>query len=73
MKTYALLFSVDTYQLDELKKMNSDELFDLALTSSTLDDGNAIILTLEEFSDLVNADKISTEFSWLFFVNREED
>lgn len=73
MKTYALLFSIDTYpQLDELKKMSSEKLFDLAWTASTFDDGDASVLTLEEFSNMVNDDRISTEFSWLFFVNREE-
>ena len=74
MTTYALLFGIDTYpQLDELKKMSSEELFDLAWTASTFDDGYASALTLEEFSNMVNNDSISTEFSWLFFVNREED
>ena len=71
MKTYALSFSIDTYpQLDELKKMSSEELFDLAWTASAFDNGDANVLTLEEFSNMVNNDMISTEFSWLFFVNK---
>ena len=73
MTTYALFFSVDTYELDELKNMSKEELFDLACTASCFGYGEADVLTLDEFSDKVNNDRISTEFSWLFFVNREED
>lgn len=71
MTTYAILISRD-YMFDELRAMNSEELFNFASSASSIGYDEAAILTLEEFTNMVNNDEITTEGSWLFFVNREE-
>lgn len=72
MTTYAILISRN-YMFDELRALSSEELFDFASTASCVGyDGEASVLTLEEFTNMVNNDEITTDGSWLFFVNREE-
>lgn len=69
MKTYALLFSIDVYEREELEKMSAHELYDLAFVSAGFgNEGEADVLTLDELSYKVNHDKISLEYSWLYFV-----
>jgi len=69
MKTYALLFSADSYNRDELVKMSDREKYDLANIASNFGYDEADILTLDELSEKVNDDEISLINSWLYFVN----
>ena len=69
MATYAILIS-RIYMFDELRAMSSEELFDFASTASRVGYDEAAVLTLEEFTNKVNNDEITIEFSWLFFVNK---
>lgn len=69
MATYAILIS-RVYMFDELRAMSSEELFDFASTASRVGYDEASVLTLEEFTNKVNNDEITIEFSWLFFVNK---
>ena len=69
MNTYALLFSVDAFEREELAKMSAQELYDLAFVSAGFgNEGEADVLTLDELSFKVNEDEISLDFSWLYFV-----
>lgn len=67
-KTYALLFSIDCYEREELAKMSQKELFDLAHVASNFGYDEADVLTLDDLSYKVNEDKISLDNSWLYFV-----
>lgn len=69
MKTFALLFSIDAYEREELDKMTEKELYDLASVASTVGYDEADVLTLDELSFKVNEDIISLDNSWLYFVN----
>lgn len=69
MKTFALLFSIDAYEREELAKMTAQELYDLASTASAVGYDEADVLTLDELSYKVNEDKISLDNVWLYFVN----
>ena len=69
MKTLVLMFSVYTYQRDELEKMSSEELFNLAFVSSTFGYDEASVLTLEEFSTMANNGEIQLGNVWLYFIS----
>ena len=69
MKTFALLFSIDAYEREELAKMNDKELYELASVASTVGYDEADVLTLDELSFKINEDQISLDNSWLYFVN----
>lgn len=69
MKTFALLFSIDAYEREELAKMTEKELYDLASVASAVGYDEADVLTLDELSFKINEDKISLDNSWLYFVN----
>lgn len=69
MKTYALLFSIDAYEREELAKMSQKELYELASVAATVGYDEADVLTLDELSYKINEDKISLDNSWLYFVN----
>lgn len=69
MKTFALLFSVYAYKRDELEKMTTQELYDLAHVASSLGYDEASVLTLEEFSTMANNDEIPLDNVWLYFVS----
>lgn len=68
MKTYALLFSTDEYTREELDKMSNEDKYSLANIASNFGYDEADVLTLDEFSQKVNDDRISLEHSWLYFV-----
>lgn len=68
METYALLFSIDAYEREELAKMSAQELYDLASAVSTVGYNEADVLTLDDLSFKVNEDTISLDNSWLYFV-----
>lgn len=68
MKTYALLFSIDAYEREDLARMSQKELYDLASAASTVGYDEASVLTLDELSFKVNEDKINLDSSWLYFV-----
>lgn len=70
METKALLFSIDAYEREELAKMSSDELYELAWTASCLGYDEASVLSLDELSFKINEDMISLDNCWLYFVNR---
>ena len=67
-KTYALLFSVDVYERQELEKLNEQELYDLATTAQNDGYGKADIMTLDVFSWKANEEMVFLENSWLYFV-----
>lgn len=69
MKTYALLFSIDAYEREELAKMSQKELYELASVAATVGYDEADVITLDELSYKINEDKISLDNSWLYFVN----
>ena len=68
MKTYALLFSIDNYEREDLEKMSAQELYDTASAASTVGYGETSVLTLDGLSYNVNEDRISFDNSWLYFV-----
>ena len=68
MNTYALLFSIDAYEREELAKMNAKELYDLASAASSVGYDEASVMSLDELSFKVNEDKINLDGSWLYFV-----
>ena len=68
MKTYALLFSIDAYEREELAKMNDQELYNLASVASTVGYDEASVLTLNDLSYKVNEDMIDLAHVWLYFV-----
>jgi len=67
-KTYALTFSVDSYEREELDKMSQQELYDLASVASTVGYDEADVMTLDVFSYKVNEEQISLDNCWLYFV-----
>ena len=69
MKTLVLMFSVYAYQRDELEKMSSEELFNLAFVASSLGYDEASVMTLEEFSTMANSGEIELGNVWLYFVS----
>ena len=69
MKTYALTFSCDAYEREELAKMSAEELYDLARVASDVGYDEAGVMTLDELSSKVNDDIISLDSCWLYFVN----
>ena len=69
MKTLVLMFSVYAYQRDELEKMSSEELFNLAFVSSTFGYDEASVLTLEAFSTMANNGEIQLGNVWLYFIS----
>lgn len=69
MKTLVLMFSVYAYHRDELEKMSSEELFNLAFVSSTFGYDEASVLTLEEFSTMANNREIQLGNVWLYFIS----
>lgn len=69
MKTFALLFSIEAYEREDLAKMNDKELYELASVASTVGYDEADVLTLDELSFKINEDQISLDNSWLYFVN----
>jgi hypothetical protein len=68
-KTYALIFSIDCYEREELAKMSQTELYELASVASTVGYDEASVLTLDELSYKINEDIISFDNCWLYFVN----
>ena len=72
MKTLVLMFSVYAYKRDELEKMSSEELFNLAFVASTLGYDEASVLTLEKFSTMANNAEIHLSNVWLYFVSINE-
>ena len=72
MKTLVLMFSVYAYQKDELEKMSSEELFNLAFVASTFGYDEASVLTLEEFSTKANNKEIQLGNVWLYFISINE-
>ena len=69
MKTFALLFSIDAYEREELEKMTAQELYDLASVAGAVGYDEASVMTLEEFSTMANNDEISLDNAWLYFVS----
>jgi hypothetical protein len=69
MQTYALLFSADSYEREELAKMTDKERFNLANIAANFGYKEADILSLDELSEKVNDDAIDMTNSWLYFVN----
>lgn len=69
MKTFALLFQIEYYEREELAKMTSQELYDLASVASSVGYDEASVLTLDELSYKVNEDIISLDNVWLYFVS----
>lgn len=69
MKTLVLTFSVYAYQRDELEKMSSEELFNLAFVSSSFGYDEASVMTLEEFSTMANNGELQLGNVWLYFVS----
>ena len=67
-KTYALLFSINCYEREELAKMSHKELYELACAVSTVSSDEASILSPDELSYEINEDLISLDFTWLYFV-----
>lgn len=70
METKALLFNIDSYEREELAKMSSEELYELAMAASTFGYDEASVLSLDELSYKINEDMISLDNVWLYFVNR---
>lgn len=68
MTTYALTFSIDAYEREELAKMSLQELYELASAASTVGYDEANVMTLDELSYNINEDKISLDSCWLYFV-----
>lgn len=69
MKTLVLMFSVYAYQRDELEKMSSEELFNLAFVASSFGYDKASVLTLEEFCTMANSRELQLGNMWLYFIN----
>jgi len=69
MKIFALLFSIDAYEREELARMTDQELYDLASVASSVGYDEASVMTLEELSYKVNEDIISLDSVWLYFVS----
>ena len=69
MKTFALLFSIDAYEREELAKMSAQELYDLASVASNVGYDEARVMTLDELSYYINEDMISLDNVWLYFVS----
>lgn len=67
-KTYALTFSIDCYEREELAKMSHKELYELASAASTVGYDEANVLSLDELSYKINEDMISLDSCWLYFV-----
>ena len=72
MKTYALCFSVYTYNRAELSKMSDEEKYELASAASTAGYDEASVLTLDELSEMINDDAINFVNLWVYFVTRPE-
>lgn len=70
MKTFALLFSIDVYEREELAKLTAQELYDLAIMAANVGYDEASVLTLDELSYKVNEDIISLDNVWLYFINQ---
>lgn len=68
-KTYALTFSIDCYEREELAKMSHKELYELASAASSVGYNEASVMTLDELSYKINEDIISLDNCWLYFVN----
>ena len=68
METKALLFSIDSYEREELAKMSDRELYELASVASTVGYDEASVLSLDELSWKINDDMISLDNVWLYFV-----
>lgn len=68
MKTYALLFSINVYEREELAKMSQKELYELASAASSIGYDEASVLSLDDLSYKVNEDIISLDNVWLYFV-----
>ena len=68
METKALLFSIDSYEREELAKMSDRELYELASVASTVGYDEASVLSLDELSWKINDDMISLDSVWLYFV-----
>ena len=60
-KTYALTFSIDCYEREELAKMSHKELYELASAASTVGYDEANVLSLDELSYKINEDMISLD------------
>ena len=69
MKTFALLFSIDAYEREELAKLTAQELYDLASVAGAVGYDEASVLTLDELSYKINEDEISLDNVWLYFVS----
>ena len=72
MKTYALCFSVYTYNRAELSKMSDEEKYELASTASNAGYDDASVLTLDELSERINDDAIDFVDLWVYFVTKPE-
>lgn len=62
-----LCFSSDNYNLDELNAMTDNERFELAKAACNFGCDEAEIITLQEFQNMFNTDKISEINLYIFF------
>ena len=68
METKVVLFSSDSYNLEELKSMSPAELVELAEEIKMLGDPDAEISTPAEFQQHFNAGEVDPDHTYIFFV-----
>ena len=64
---FVLVFSSDSYNLEELNSMTSAERYELACGCKMLGDGVTEVSTLKEFEEFFNSGCVDHEHSYIFF------
>ena len=64
--------SSDVYNLDDLKQMTKEEIYDLANVDISTGGDSCEISSLDEFSQLFNAGYVDPAHSYIFFVDTGE-
>jgi len=62
----AILFDVDNFERVELDAMSAEERLELAVQSEMLDE-TAMVMDVENFSNMVNNGEDNFTNSWLYF------
>lgn len=62
----AILFDIDNFERVELDAMSAEERYDLAVQSEMLDE-TAIVMDVENLSNMVNNGEDNFTNSWLYF------